>query len=165
MLRMFQKFYRVCKHGWVVKGARTSGLLIMGLFSLRLTMGYLIVPPDKDQQLVYSAGQTLTFLENFAPVHFFGALWALCFLTCIIQAFRKQDTLAMLMFASLNFLWSLSYFYDFAEDTLGGDYTRAWFTGIQYLLLGLLPAVVVSKIPNPYALEVEGEKGNVFRGF
>lgn len=159
MQNMFSKFWRVCRHGWVYKNERTWAIMFMAYFSTRLILGYLILPPSANKE----PRQVLTFLENFAPLQVFGAAWAFCFVVCCIQAFRKRDSFAMTLFACLNFLWFLSYAVDYFTSIINGEYSRAWLSGLLYLGLGLMPALVISKIPNPYALEIEGEQGNVFR--
>lgn len=161
MRTMLSRFWRVCRHGWVYKNERTWAIMFMAYFSVRLILGYLILPP---QQILPQAQSVLTFLERFAPLQVFGIAWTVCFVVCCVQAFRKRDAVAMILFACLNFLWFLSYAVDFISSTAEGEYSRAWLSGLLYLGLGLMPALVISKIPNPYALEIEGEQGNVFRG-
>lgn len=156
MRTMLSRFWRVCSTGWVYKNERTWGIMFMAYFSVRLIFGYLLIPPPADRVV-------LTFLENFAPIQVFGAIWILCFVVCCIQAFRKRDATAMTLFACLNGLWFMSYAVDYINSIIDGDQNRAWLMGLLYLGLALMPALVISKIPNPYALEIEGEQGNVFR--
>lgn len=159
MLNMFSRFSLECKKlGFVYKDVRSTAILAMALLSLRMTTGYLLAPPHDD-----SGAKSLTFLENFAPLYVFGYAWFICFLVCLFQAFRKRDAICMVFFAVFNLLWGLSYMYDWIFSIAHGEYSRAWFTGWYYLVLAALPAAVVSRITNPYALELEREKGNVIR--
>ena len=158
MLNTYSKFWRVCRHGWVYKNERTWAIMFMAYLSVRLILGYLVFPPKGEDPK-----QILTFLDNFAPLYVFGLAWVACFVVCCAQAFRKRDTIAMTLFACLNFLWFLSYAVDYFTSIVHKEYSRAWLSGLLYLGLGLMPALVISKIPNPYALEIEGEQGNVFR--
>lgn len=155
MRTMLTRFLDACDIylGW--KNSRSMGIIILAFFTFRMTLGYLLFPPILNPDIPVSA--VVTALELFLPIWVYGLAWLIVTVALLLSAFLKQDALALGLSSGMNTLWSISYFWDFVMEG-----TRAWFSGLLYLGLVLL-TLVVSKIKNPYALEVARGSDDVYR--
>lgn len=97
-------------------GRRGASLLFVGGLSLIIALSLLRVPPELRSQPAYQV------LANIMPLPWWGVLWALACVLCLVQAFMRSDRMAFALASWLMFAYGIAY----GIGSVTGDNPRGW---------------------------------------
>lgn len=131
-------------------GAKASFVFIAGVIATLRGIGYIwpeTIPPGL-QTLARVPGGLVTW----------GWVWAIAGVWAIGGTFSRQPAIALIPFATVNFVWAGSYLIEWIAVTLTTNETsRDWLTTLSYFGLGVA-ALVVVRLVDPSEVKLRAEE-------
>lgn len=142
-------------------GAKASFVFIAGVIATLRGIGYIwpeTIPPGL-QTLAHVPGGLVTW----------GWVWAIAGIWAIGGTFSRQPAIALVPFATVNFVWAGSYLIEWIASTFtfswgppwvalaGGEPSRDWLTCLSYFGLGVA-ALVVVRLVDPSEVKLRAEE-------
>lgn len=89
-------------------GRRGAALLFFAFLDAVYAFSLFNPPPEA------RVSAQLAFVQNVAPLHLWGALWALAGSACLLFAFRTNDRWGFAAAMAIKVMWGCLYVYGFA---------------------------------------------------
>lgn len=133
-------------------GTKASFVFIAGVIATLRGIGYIWPEtiPNGLQTLARVPGGLVTW----------GWVWAIAGVWAIGGTFSRQPAVALIPFATVNFVWAGSYLIEWVVVTLTTNETsRDWLTTLSYFGLGVA-ALVVVRLVDPSEVKLRAEEHN-----
>lgn len=140
---------RIINSLWLRLGFRGSALLFFACLDATFSFSYFKPPPEAR----LSAG--LRFVDSIAPLWFWGTLWGLVGLICLIYAFRVRDKVAFSAAIAIKILWAGMYVAGWFAVHLERAYVSA---GLWLCIAGFVG--VISAWPEPRRQSLPPPRGD-----
>ncbi len=131
-------------------GTKASFVFIAGVIATLRGIGYIwpeTIPPGL-RTLAQVPGGLVTW----------GWVWAIAGVWAIGGTFSRQPAVALIPFATVNFVWAGSYLIEWVVVTLTTNETsRDWLTTLSYFGLGVA-ALVVVRLVDPSEVKLRAEE-------
>lgn len=131
-------------------GTKASFVFIAGVIATLRGIGYIwpeTIPPGL-QTLARVPGGLVTW----------GWVWAIAGVWAIGGTFSRQPAVALIPFATVNFVWAGSYLIEWIAVTFTtGETSRDWLTCLSYFGLGVA-ALVVVRLVDPSEVKLRAEE-------